>query len=144
MESLDDAVGIVLNKLDALDISSNTIVILTSDKGGVSGDADSTSNLTLRGGKGIEYEGGIREPYNIRWPSKAYPAVNKTPVSGTDLIPTILDACGLPLLPNQHIDGVSLLPILNGEDIWSRPLFWHYPHYSNQGGEPCSIIINGD
>ena len=145
MESMDDAVGIVLNKLDALDISSNTIVIFTSDNGGVSaGDAYSTSNLPLRGGKGIEYEGGIREPYYIRWPAKVFPAVNKTPVTGTDFYPTILDACGLPLFPKQHLDGVSLLPILKGEEIEDRSIFWHYPHYSNQGGEPCSIIIDGD
>ena len=145
MESMDEAVGIVLNKLDALDISSNTIVIFTSDNGGVSaGDAYSTSNLPLRGGKGIEYEGGIREPYYIRWPAKVFPAISKTPVTGTDFYPTILDACGLPLFPKQHLDGVSLLPILKGEDIEDRSIFWHYPHYSNQGGEPCSIIIDGD
>ena len=145
MESMDDAVGIVLNKLDALGLANNTLVIFTSDNGGVSaGDAFSTSNLPLRGGKGIEYEGGIREPYYIRWPAGAKPGVNATPVTGTDFYPTILEACGLPKRPEQHIDGVSLLPLLKGSGIAARPLFWHYPHYSNQGGEPVSIMIDGD
>ena len=145
MESMDDAVGIVLQKLDKLGLADNTLVIFTSDNGGVSaGDAFSTSNLPLRGGKGIEYEGGIREPYYIKWPAKVKPGTNGTPVTGTDFYPTILEACGLPLQPSQHKDGVSLLPLLQGKSIQHRPLFWHYPHYSNQGGEPSSIIIDGD
>lgn len=145
MESMDDAVGIVLGKLDELGLADNTIVIFTSDNGGVSaGDAFSTSNLPLRGGKGIEYEGGIREPYYIRWPAEVKPGVRDTPVTGTDFYPTILEACGLPLMPEQHLDGVSLMPILKGRDIAERPLFWHYPHYSNQGGEPVSIMLDGD
>lgn len=142
MESMDDAVGIVLDKLDELDLAENTIVIFTSDNGGVSaGDAFSTSNLPLRGGKGIEYEGGIREPYYIRWPAQVEAGTCDTPVTGTDFYPTILEACGLPLRPEQHVDGVSLLPLLKGETIPDRALFWHYPHYSNQGGEPASIIL---
>lgn len=142
MESMDDAVGIVLDKLDKLGLAENTIVIFTSDNGGVSaGDAFSTSNLPLRGGKGIEYEGGIREPYYIRWPAQVKAGTCDTPVTGTDFYPTILEACGLPLRPEQHVDGVSLLPLLKGETIPDRPLFWHYPHYSNQGGEPASIIL---
>ena len=145
MESMDDAVGIVLAKLDALGIAENTIVIFTSDNGGVSaGDAFSTSNLPLRGGKGIEHEGGIREPYYIRWPAVARPGTNDTPVTGTDFYPTILAACGLEPRPDQHIDGVSLLHLLKGGSIPARPLFWHYPHYSNQGGEPVSMIMDGD
>ena len=145
MESMDDAVGIVLDKLDALGLSDNTIVIFTSDNGGVSaGDAYSTSNLPLRGGKGIEYEGGVREPYYIRWPAQVKPGTNATPVTGTDFYPTILEACGLPLRPKQHVDGVSLMPLLKGKAIARRPLFWHYPHYSNQGGEPVSMMMDGD
>lgn len=145
MESMDDAVGIVLEKLDKLGLADNTLVVFTSDNGGVSaGDAFSTSNLPLRGGKGIEYEGGTREPYYIRWPEKVKPGTNATPVTGTDFYPTILEACGLPLRPDQHADGVSLMPLLSGGEIEKRPLFWHYPHYSNQGGEPVSMIVEGD
>ena len=145
MESMDDAVGIVLKKLDELGLADNTLVVFTSDNGGVSaGDAFSTSNLPLRGGKGIEYEGGTREPYYIRWPAKVSPGTNKTPVTGTDFYPTILEACGLPLNPDQHADGVSLLPLMLGKTIPERPIFWHYPHYSNQGGEPVSMIMDGD
>ncbi|MDF1814125.1 MAG: sulfatase, partial [Verrucomicrobiales bacterium] len=145
MESMDDAVGIVLDKLDSLSLSDNTIVIFTSDNGGVSaGDAFSTSNLPLRGGKGIEYEGGVREPCYIRWPAKVKPGISDTPVTGTDFYPTILEACGLPLRPEQHVDGVSLMPVLKGGKIDDRRLYWHYPHYSNQGGEPVSIMLDGD
>jgi arylsulfatase A-like enzyme len=69
---------------------------------------------------------------------------NTSPVIGTDFYPTILDACGLPPRPCQHLDGISLMPALMGKKLPSRPLFWHYPHYSNQGGEPVSIIIDGE
>lgn len=142
MESMDDAVGIVLDKLDELGLAEDTVVIFTGDNGGVSaGDSFSTSNLPLRGGKGIEYEGGVREPYYIRWPAEVKPGTCDTPVTGTDFYPTILEACGLPLRPEQHVDGVSLVPLLKGESIPDRPLFWHYPHYSNQGGEPVSSIL---
>ena len=146
VESVDQAVGVVLDCLEECKLSENTIVIFTSDNGGVSsGDAYSTSNLPLRGGKGRQWEGGIREPYYIRFP-KLVPAgsTNETPVTGADLYPTILDLCGLPLRPQQHVDGVSLKPLLTGGTIDDRPLYWHYPHYGNQGGEPNAIIRQGD
>lgn len=66
------------------------------------------------------------------------------PVTGADLYPTILELAGIPSKPNHHVDGVSLVPILKGKSIESRPLFWHYPHYGNQGGEPHAIIREGD
>jgi len=145
MEAMDQAVGMVLDKLDELGLAENTIVCFTSDNGGVSaGDAYSTSNLPHRGGKGREHEGGIREPYYVRWPAVAKPAVSAVPVTGTDFFPTLLEAAGLPLRPEQHVDGVSLLPILKGGSLDRGPLYWHYPHYSNQGGEPVSIIRDGD
>jgi arylsulfatase A-like enzyme len=65
-------------------------------------------------------------------------------VIGADFFPTILDLAGLPLLPQQHLDGTSLLPLLQGKSMGPRDLIWHYPHYGNQGGEPCSIIRRGD
>jgi arylsulfatase A-like enzyme len=146
VESMDDAIGVVLQGLKDSGLDKNTIVIFTSDNGGVSaGDAFSTSNLPLRGGKGYQYEGGIREPYFIKVPwLKNSPKENNTPVTGTDFYPTILDLVGAKLKPEAHEDGVSLRPLLEGKTIKERPLIWHYPHYGNQGGEPSSIIRLGD
>ncbi|MDX9881762.1 MAG: sulfatase [Prolixibacteraceae bacterium] len=146
VETMDDAVGLVLNALDELGLAENTIVIFTSDNGGVTaGDSNSTSNKPLRAGKGYQFEGGIREPYFIKVPGLTKGGRKcDVPVSGTDFYPTILDLTGQVLRPQEHVDGVSLLPLLKGENITERPLFWHYPHYGNQGGEPSSIIREGD
>jgi len=146
VESMDDAVGVVLNALKELGLDKNTIVIFTGDNGGVtSGDSYSTNNAPLRGGKGYQWEGGIREPYFIEVPWMNLSGKNcDVPVSGTDFYPTILDLAGLPLQPGQHKDGISLLPLLKGEQIGDRSLIWHYPHYGNQGGDPSSIIRRGD
>lgn len=146
IESMDDAVGLVMNALSEMGLDKNTIVIFTSDNGGVtSGDNYSTNNAPLRGGKGYQWEGGIREPYFISVPwMKIAGQKCDTPVSGTDFYPTILALSGLPLRPDQHNDGVSLLPLLKGKKIAERALVWHYPHYGNQGGDPSSIIRKGD
>lgn len=146
IESMDGAVGLVLKTLDDLHLADNTIVIFTSDNGGVSaGDAKATSNLPLRGGKGRQWEGGIREPYYILWPGVTRPGSTcATPVTGADFYPTMLEMAGLPLRPQQHLDGLSLVPLLKAGSIPERPLYWHYPHYSNQGGDPSSIIREGD
>ncbi|MDZ8118389.1 sulfatase [Pontiella agarivorans] len=146
METLDDAVGIVMRKLEETGLDKNTVVIFTSDNGGVSsGDAFSTSLLPLRGGKGRQWEGGIREPFIIHVPGMTKSgSVSDVPVIGMDFYPTMLELAGLPLLPEQHVDGVSLVPLLKGGEIKERDLFWHYPHYGNQGGEPSSIIRSGD
>jgi len=66
------------------------------------------------------------------------------PATGTDFYPTILDMAGLDGKPEQHLDGVSLVPALKGESVDARDLFWHYPHYGNQGGDPSAIILRGD
>lgn len=146
VEAMDDAVGAVLKTLDELGLDENTIVVFTSDNGGVAaGDAFATSNLPLRGGKGYQYEGGIREPYFIKAPgiTKGEEKCH-IPVTGTDFYPTLLELAGLNLKPEQHVDGLSLLPLLKGGSMDKRPLIWHYPHYGNQGGEPSSIIRDGD
>ena len=142
IENMDDAVGVVMNSLKELGLEENTIVIFTSDNGGVaSGDAYSTTNLPLRGGKGYQWEGGIREPYFIQVPWLENNGVkNSYPVTGTDFYPTILDLANIDLMPQQHVDGVSLKPLLEGKTLPGRPLYWHYPHYGNQGGEPSSIL----
>ncbi len=144
MESMDDAVGVVLAALDEVGAADNTVVVFTSDNGGVSsGDAYATSNLPLRGGKGRQWEGGIREPYYIKAPGVANPGSTcDTVVSGIDFFPTIAELAGID--PPQDIDGISLVPLLKGQSISERDLFWHYPHYGNQGGEPSSIIRRGD
>jgi phosphoglycerol transferase MdoB-like AlkP superfamily enzyme len=142
VEAMDDAVGNVMETLRRLKLDQNTLIIFTSDNGGVSsGDAFSTSNLPLRGGKGYQWEAGMREPYFIKVPwLKGKPKTISTPVTGADFYPTILDLAGLDLLPNQHLDGESLKPLFEGKKIKNRPLYWHYPHYGNQGGQPSSII----
>ena len=148
IEAMDEAVGIVLGCLDGLGLADNTLVIFTSDNGGVSsGDAFSSSMLPLRGGKGHHWEGGIRVPLAIRLPGTIEAeTTNDTPVSGIDFYPTLLDLAGLEVPASRDIDGLSILPLLNGKDFASlrdRDLFWHYPHYGNQGGAPASSIRSG-
>lgn len=146
VEMMDDAVGHVLNALDELGLEENTIVVFTSDNGGVSaGDAFATSNLPLRGGKGYQFEGGMREPYFIKVPWMDIAGrKTSTPATGTDFYPTILELTGEELNTREHNDGVSLVPVLKGDTIADRPLIWHYPHYGNQGGEPSSIVRLGE
>lgn len=146
VEAMDDAVGEVLNTLKRLNLDKNTIVIFTSDNGGVSsGDAFSTSNLPFRGGKGYQWEGGIREPYLVKIPwMKNQPKQINTPVTGADFFPTLLDFANIPLMPNQHKDGVSFKPLFAGKTLKDRTLYWHYPHYGNQGGQPNSTIREKD
>ena len=145
VESMDDAIGLVVKTLKETGLDKNTIVIFTSDNGGVaSGDNFSTSNLPFRGGKGYQFEGGIREPYYIKVPWLKSSQKIDFPATGTDFYPTILDLIGAKLKPNEHQDGISLLPVMKGEKINERPLIWHYPHYGNQGGEPSSIIRLSD
>lgn len=146
VETMDDAVGVVLEALETAGVADNTLVIFMSDNGGLStSEGHPTSNLPFRAGKGWLYEGGIREPMIVRWPGvTARGSRSDVPVVSMDFYPTILEAAGLPQLPNQHIDGVSLLPVLKGESIDRDALFFHYPHYGNQGGSPASAIRVGD
>ncbi len=146
VEAMDLAVGKVLDALERLHLDDKTAVFFMSDNGGLStSEGSPTSNLPLRAGKGWLYEGGIREPMLIRWPGVAKPgSVCDTPVTSTDFYPTILEIAGLPLRPHRHLDGVSLVPLLKGGTLQRGPLFWHYPHYGNQGGSPGGAIRDGD
>lgn len=146
VEHMDDAVGVVLKALDSLGIADNTIVVFTSDNGGVaSGDAFSTSNLPLRGGKGYQWEGGIREPYIIKVPWMQKQGTSSDyPVSGHDFYPTILDLANIAIPEEQQVDGISLKPVFEGQPLPERSLYWHYPHYGNQGGDPASVVRKGD
>lgn len=145
IKQMDDAIGNVLDAIAEMGLDKNTLIIFTSDNGGVStGDNYSTSLLPLRGGKGRQWEGGIRVPLLMQYPDCQSGTICESPVIGTDFYPTILDYAGLPLVPEQHKDGVSIFPLINKDKIEERALFWHYPHYGNQGGDPSSVIRKGD
>lgn len=145
VEALDSAVGMVLQALADNGLERRTIVVFMSDNGGLStSEGSPTANLPLRGGKGWMYEGGIREPMIIRAPGVTTPgSVIDEPVTSTDFYPTLLELAGLRLRPDQHLDGVSMVPVLRGEDLKPRPIYWHYPHYGNQGGAPSAAIRAG-
>ncbi len=145
VESLDQSVGRVLRQLQKLGLETNTIVFFFSDNGGLStAEGWPTSNLPLRAGKGWPYEGGLREPLLVKWPGVTRPgSVYEQPVISMDFYPTILEMAGLPPRRAQHVDGVSFAPLFHGDPLPERPLFWHYPHYSNQGGKPHDAIRDG-
>jgi arylsulfatase A len=150
IEALDDSVGSVLRKLDELGLAENTVVFLNSDNGGLMYETKSqdnvTSNRPLRAGKGHLYEGGIREPLIVRWPGVVKPgAVCNEPVSSIDYFPTIRDIVSADPRTLPAVDGLSLLPILKrGSGVRHEALYWHYPHYSNQGGPPAGARRQGD
>jgi arylsulfatase A-like enzyme len=150
IDSLDENVGRVLRTLDDEGIADRTVVILMSDNGGVvyegGGKQPVTSNAPLRAGKGHVYEGGIREPMTIRWPGVTKAGtVSDVPVSSIDFFPTILEMAGAKVDPAWHVDGLSLAPLLRGGPPPRREaLYWHYPHYSNQGGVPSGAVRAGE
>lgn len=148
IESMDRAVGKVAAKLEALGLSENTAIFFMSDNGGLStSEGSPTSNLPYRGGKGWMYEGGLREPVFVKWPGVTKPATrNSTPIVSTDFYPTILEMAGLPAKPEQHVDGVSFAKLLRDPEatLEREAIYWHYPHYSNQGGLPASAVRMGE
>ena len=146
LEQLDNAVGRVIAALDRCGVADRTIVVFTSDNGGLStAEGHPTSNLPFRGGKGWLYEGGVRVPWIIRAPGVTrHGSVCNTPVISNDFYPTLLALAGLPQKTQQHRDGVNLAPLLAGRKMKRAPLFWHYPHYSNQGGPPAGAVRDGD
>jgi len=142
VESVDDSVGHLRAKLDALKLTDRTIVIFTSDNGGLILN-QVTSNLGLRAGKGSAYEGGVRVPAIALVPGVTRAGtVNATPVISLDWTATMLDLAGAKPLDQQR--GVSLAPVLRGGEIPARPLFWHYPHYHPGGATPYSAVRSGD
>jgi len=148
VKSVDESIGRVLNKLDELGVTENTAVIFMSDNGGLSTvpRGGPTSILPLRAGKGWLYEGGIREPMIIKWPGVVRAGSTcSEPVTSTDFYPTMLQMADLPLKPEQHVDGVSLVPLLKGEDRLNRKaIYWHYPHYHGSGNRPSGAVRVGD
>jgi arylsulfatase A-like enzyme len=145
--NLDWNIGRVLAALEETGAADNTVVIFTSDNGGLAtSEGSPTSNAPLSEGKGWMYEGGTREPFLVKWPGVTPPAsVCTVPVTSPDFYPTLLEIAGLPPRPEQHRDGTSLVPLLRGGDALDRAaIFWHYPHYGNQGGSPGSSVRRGD
>lgn len=128
IESTDQGVGRIMDKLDELGLTEDTIVFFFSDNGGV---RTITSNEPLRGGKGMLYEGGIREPMTVRWPGVVEPnTTSDTPVIGVDLFPTILEMAGVPTPEDKLLDGESIVPLLKGQgDLQREAIFWHFPAY---------------
>lgn len=144
---LDDAVGKIVAELKNKGLYENTIIVFTSDNGGLStAEGSPTSNLPLRFGKGWGYDGGVREPLIVRWPGVAKAnATNESIITSPDFFPTILDMLAISQYPEQSKDGVSFAETLKTGVSQDRgPIFWHYPHYSNQGGRPCGAIRLGN
>ena len=143
VESFDQSVGRVMDALQREGLTENTLVVLTSDNGGLP--LIATSNYPLMGGKSSPFEGGVRVPLVVRWPAVVKPGTTCSQrVIGMDFYPTLLAAAGLPLMPGQHADGVSLLPVLSGGGkLPERPLVFHFPHYSGSTG-PNSVLIENN
>ncbi len=150
IETLDDAVGRLMAKVDELGLADRTIFIFTSDNGGLhvleSPDSPATHNTPFRAGKGYVYEGGIREPLVVRWPGVvATGSTCETPVQLMDFFPTLLETAGVdPAKAVGPLDGTSIVKLFRGETIAPRPLYWHMPNYTNQGGRPASAIRDGE
>ena len=144
VEAMDQAVGTVLDQLEKSGVADSTIVVFTSDNGGLAtSEGSPTSNLPLRGGKGWVYEGGIRVPWIVRYPGMTKPdTVNEEPICSIDLFPTLAGVTGFET--EGEIDGVDLRPAFKQESLNREALFFHYPHYSNQGGIPGGAIRMGD
>lgn len=145
IKNLDWNIGRVLKALEETGKLDDTIIIFTSDNGGLStAEGSPTCNFPAREGKGWSYEGGTRVPLAITYHKIVKSGIHSQfPTTSPDLYPTILDMAGLPLQPQQHVDGISLLPVLKGHTLTDRPIFWHYPHYGNQGGTPASSLRYG-
>ena len=142
VESVDDAMGKILDTLDRLGIRDRTAIFFTSDNGG---QASITDMLPLRAGKGSAYEGGIRVPFIVSWPEVTKPgSTSDVPVITPDIPATILDLTGVGIEPGQPIDGRSLAPLLRGDTLAREALYWHYPHYHPGGAIPHSAIRAGN
>ncbi len=150
LESVDQSVGRVMSKLKELGIDDNTVIFFTSDNGGLSVEegphTPATDNHPLRAGKGYLYEGGIREPLIVRWPGVTEPeSVCREPVISVDYLPTIMEMAGIGPPRDPDVDGISIVPLLKGGERLNREaIYWHYPHFSNQGGRPGAAVRKGN
>jgi arylsulfatase A-like enzyme len=157
--SVDESVGKIMATLDELGIADNTLLIFSSDNGGVGGyvregikaAGDTTDNTPLRGGKGMLYEGGVRVPFIARWPGKIAPATESDQaICSVDFYPTFLEVAGVKPTSGYVLDGVSILPtLLTGKAIERDAIYWHFPGYLGAGNDkwrtkPAGAIRSGD
>ena len=143
--NLDQNVGRLVQALKDCGEYENTIIVFTSDNGGLAtAEGSPTCNAPLSEGKGWGYEGGVRVPLIVAGPGIAAHRWCDSPTTTPDWYPTFLELAGLPPQPQQHQDGVSIAPLLRGDTMEERPLFWHYPHYGNQGGQPMAAVRRGN
>ena len=147
VESIDDSTRQILATLKELGIDENTLIIFTSDNGGLDRNGSPAENAPLRSGKGYAYEGGIRVPFLVRWPGVVPSGkVSNVPVCSIDIFPTVLEVAGSKLPGDRAIDGLSLMPHLKSGGtvkLQRDDLLWHFPHYRHAPG-PYSIIRQGD
>jgi len=154
--SVDESVGRVVALLDELKLAENTVVIFSSDNGGVGGyvreglkkAGDVTDNAPLRSGKGSLYEGGIRVPYIYRWPGRIAPGTCDVPIISVDLYPTLLEIAGAAAPAETKLDGVSYAKVLTGGAIDRDALYWHFPGYLGAGentwrATPVGVVRSG-
>lgn len=146
IENLDYNVGRLIESLKRKGRFDNSLIIFTSDNGGLStAEGSPTCNLPLSEGKGWMYDGGLRVPLLAQWNGVIKKrTVCSTPTTSTDIYPTLLAAAEAEQMPEQHIDGKNILPLLKGQCINRGPLYWHYPHYGNQGGTPSCAVRDGN
>ena len=145
--SIDENIGRLIKAVESVGKKDETIIIFYSDNGGLStAEGSPTCNAPLSEGKGWMFEGGTRVPLIINWPQKIKSGIiSNASITSTDFYPTILDLANISLIPEQHCDGMSFLPILEVKENFKRgPIYWHFPHYGNQGGTPGSSIIIDD
>lgn len=149
--ALDVNVGRLLDQLESLNLMDNTLIIFTSDNGGLTTLLNPnwelpTSVVPLRAGKGWAYEGGMKVPFIVKPVGKSINGqVSETPIISMDIYPTILDYLNVDQRPEQHVDAKSLYNLIEkGEEIDREALFFHYPHYHSSGWKPGSAIRMGD
>lgn len=141
VHSVDEAMGTILLTLEELQLRENTLIIFTSDNGGLDRGGQPTNNIPLRSGKGFPYEGGIRVPFIVSWPGVVTSGtVSEEAVMGIDVLPTLAEVSST--TPSKEIDGVSLVQHLqDSQSALSREaLFWHFPHYRYKEVGPYSIV----
>ncbi|MEO0586292.1 MAG: sulfatase [Planctomycetota bacterium] len=145
VENLDTNLGRLFDALKRNGQWDNTLILFTSDNGGLStAEGSPTCNAPLCEGKGWMYDGGVREPWLAHWPERIQPGeTTDAVITSPDLFPTLLEVAEADPLPDQHVDGKSFAPALLGEAFDRGPIFWHYPHYSNQGDTPACSVRDG-
>ncbi|MCR9200874.1 MAG: sulfatase [Planctomycetaceae bacterium] len=155
IEAVDQGVGRIQAVLEELQLVDNTVIVFFSDNGGY---GPATDMKPLKGYKGTYYEGGIRVPFFVKWPGVVEPGSEcHEPVIGVDIYPTLCEMAGTALPGDQAVDGVSLMPLLDGSktSLGDRPIFWHFPAYLQAyqvwdeqrdplfRSRPCSVIRSG-